>query len=153
MTDLSANAVLRILGEATTERVQLDTSAAVHCYRGQPVIIDQDVDNARGTPYVDALTVAATDVFLGIAEEEVIAAQSADEDVPATSVELYVEPTIVGFKSAVFTKADLGATVYMSDSGTLSSTVGDNPQIGELYDVRDGFAYVRIRSPKICAGA
>ena len=97
------------------------------------------------------MTVAATDVFVGIAAEGKTVASGAAE---TTEITCYVEPTIVGFKSAVYTNgADLGKTVYMSDSGTLSATVGDNPQIGILHLVRDGYAWVKLVSPQICTGA
>jgi len=66
-------------------------------------------------------------------------------------IEIYTWPSIVGFQSAVFTDADVGDTVYMSDSGTLSATPDDNPQIGKLHRVVDGYAYVQIVSPQICA--
>lgn len=150
MADLTTNAYIEFLGEAKTEKFFLDTSGAQTIYKGQPMIIDQDVDaeNARG--YVDATTVAATDVFLGIAAEPKSVASGAGE---TTEIEVYVEPTILGFKSTVFTNADLGKTVYMSDSGTLSETVADNPEIGRLFKVQDGFAYVALISPKICTGA
>ena len=68
-------------------------------------------------------------------------------------IEFYVYPTIIGFKSAVYTDADVGDTVYMSDSGTLSATAGDNPELGKLKRVRDGYAYVILSSPTICASA
>jgi len=41
----------------------------------------------------------------------------------------------------------------MSDSATLSATAADNPQIGKLLRVSDGYAWVRLSSPTICAGA
>lgn len=153
MADLTANAPLRILGDAQTLKLPMDSSAANHAYKGAPMIIDQSADTVRLTTFVDAIVVDPTDVFMGIAQEEKNVASGATEDVPASEIELYVEPTIVGFKSAVFTRADLGKTVYMSDSGTLSTTVADNPQIGTLYDVRDGYAYVRLTTPQVCAGA
>jgi len=152
MADLTADAPIRILGEATVERFFLDTAAARTVYKGQPMIVDQDVD-ATGNivQFVDAVVVAATDVFMGIAAEGKVVALG---DPETTEIELYVEPTIVGFKSAVYTAgADYGKTVYMSDSATLSSTAGDNPQIGTLYKVEDGYAYVALKTPQICTGA
>lgn len=152
MADLTSNAPLRFLGEATTEKFKIDTTAARTFYKGQPVIIDQDVDaTGNVVQFVDAVVVAATDVFMGIAAEEKSVLINAAE---TTEVECYVEPTVIGFKSAVFTAgADYGKTVYMSDSGTLSVTAADNPQIGTLNLVADGYAYVQLRSPIICAGA
>jgi hypothetical protein len=94
--------------------------------------------------------VAATDIFVGIAYEAAAVAIGAAE---TTEIEVLVEPTIVGFAGSVFTNADVGDTVYMSDSGTLSATAADNPMIGKLVRVKDGFQYVRLSSPTICAGA
>lgn len=151
MTDLSANAPLRFMGEVYTEKWVLDNSAAQHIYKGQPMIIDQSEDTVYPRGYVDATVVAATDIFVGIAaEEKVVATTDTETDNVA---ELYVEPTIVGFKSAVFTEADVGDTVYMSDSATLSATAADNPMLGKLVRVLDGFAFVRLSSPTICSGA
>ncbi len=152
MANLQADAPLRFLGQKYSERFPVDTQYAVTIYKGQPMIIDQSSDSENAMPFVDARVVAATDVCLGIAaEKKVIAAGDAEND--RNVIEIYVGPTIVGFKSTVFTNADLGKTVYMSDSGTLSETVGDNPQIGKLVKVEDGFAYVELTTPQICGGA
>lgn len=152
MADLSANAPLRILGEIYTEKFTVDTAAARTWYKGQPFIVDQSVDaTGNVVQFVDSLTVVATDVFMGIAAHGGSVASGAAE---TTEVELYVEPTIVGFKSAVFTDgADLGKAVYMSDSGTLSTTATANPYIGKLHTVKDGYAFVQLISPNICSGA
>ena len=151
MADLTANAPLRIWGEATTEKWVLDNSAAQTIYKGQPMIIDQSEDTVYIRGFVDATTVAATDIFVGIAAEPKTVATT-DTEVNNV-IEVYVEPTIVGFKSAVFTDADVGDPVYMSDSATLSATVGDNPVLGKLVRVLDGYAFVRLSSPTICSGA
>ena len=154
MADLTADASLRILGPAFTHKFVIDTTAAHTVYKGQPLIVDQNVD-ATGplVPYVDSLTVASTDVFMGIAAEGATIAIAATEDLVTAGVNAYIGPTIVGFKSAVFTNGQHnGATVYMSDSATLSATVGDNPVIGTLQFVEDGYAYVRLATA-ICSGA
>lgn len=152
MADLTANAPLRIMGEIYTEKFTVDTVAARTWYKGQPFIIDQSVDAVGNVvQYVDAVVTATTDVFMGIAAHGGSVAITAAE---TTEVELYVEPTIVGFKSTVFTDgADLGKTVYMSDSATLSVTASANPVIGKLHTVKDGYAFVQLSSPAICAGA
>jgi hypothetical protein len=152
MADLTANAPLRIKGEIYTQKRKIDTAAARTIYKGQPMIIDQSVDaTGNVVQFVDAVVVDPTDVFVGIAAEGKSVASGASE---TTELEMYVEPTIVGFKSAVYTDgADLGKTVYMSDSGTLSATAADNPQIGKLHSVEDGYAFVQLASPQICAGA
>jgi hypothetical protein len=41
----------------------------------------------------------------------------------------------------------------MSDSGTLSTAAADNPQIGKVHRVEDGYVYVRLSTPQICTGA
>ena len=152
MADLTANAPLRILGEVFTEKFTVDTAAARTWYKGQPFIVDQSVDaTGNVVQFVDAVVVDPTDVFMGIAAHGGSVLLSAAE---TTEVELYVEPTIVGFKSAVYTDgADLGKTVYMSDSATLSTTAADNPVLGKLHTVKDGYAFVQLSSPAICGAA
>src|SRR3990167_2031824 len=137
MANLTADRYLRILGEAHTELWILDSSAAQTVYAGQPMIIDQSEDTVNLRAYVDATVVAATDVFMGIAAEGKATVISALETL-ALGIQVYVWPTIIGFVSAVYTNADLGATVYMSDSQVLSATAADNPQIGKLHRVEGG---------------
>jgi len=153
MADLTANAPLRSLGPSVTEKYFLDSSAAQHPYKGSPMIIDQSEDTTRVRAFVDATVVDPADICVGIALSEVAVALGDTEDTEATSIIVAVGPSIVGFKSTVFDNADLGKTVYMSDSGTLSETAADNPQIGKLYAVRDGYAYVELTAPQICTGA
>ena len=151
MADLTASAPLRVWGEAHTEKWVVDNSVAQAIYKGGPMIMDLDVDTVYPRMFVDATVVAATDIFIGIAaEDKVVATTDTETD---NEVEIYVWPTILGFKSAVYTDADVGDTVYMSDSATLSATAADNPMLGKLHRVRDGYAYVQIISPTICTGA
>jgi hypothetical protein len=152
MTNLSADAPLRFLGETTSEKFPVDTAYAVTIYKGQPMLLDLSSDAENAIPFVDARVVAATDVCLGIAAEgKVIAADDIQDD--KNVIEVYVAPTVVGFRSTVFTNADLGKTVYMSDSGTLSENAADNLQIGKLVKVQDGYAYVELTTPQITSGA
>jgi len=152
MADLTADAPLRTLGQVYQEDFYIDTAAARTIYRGQPIIVDQSVDaTGNVVQFVDAVVVDPSDVFMGIA---IAGAKVASGDPETTRVYCYVGPTIVGFKSTVFTDgADNGKTVYMSDSGTLSVTVADNPMLGKLHCVREGYAYVELSSPTICTGA
>jgi len=150
MADLTSDANLRYKGEVKSEIFFLDTSTAQTIYKGQPIIIDQNVDAVNVRGYVDATVVAATDVCVGIAKE---GKSVASGDPETKEIEVMTARSIVGFKSAVFTNTDRGKTVYMSDSGTLSTTVGDNPQIGVLFKVEDGYAYVKLTTPQVCAGA
>ena len=151
MSDLTANASLRVWGKAYTEKWVLDNSAAQTIYTGHPMIMDLSEDTVYARGFLDATVVDATDIFLGIAAEPATVATTDTET--DNEIEFYVEPTILGFKSAVFTDADVGDEVYMSDSATLSATVGDNPWLGKLKRVQDGYAYVILRSPTICTGA
>ena len=151
MADLTKDAYLKIWGEATTDKWVLDNSAAQTIYKGQPMIMDLSEDTVYIRGFVDATVVAATDIFIGIAAEGATVATADTETDNVITV--YMEPTIVGFPGAVFTDADVGDTMYMSDSATLSATVGDNPEIGKLVRVKDGFQYVRLSSPTICSGA
>ena len=156
MANLSKDAPLRVWGEAHTEKIEMDNAAALTIYKGQPLIINQSVDTIYAVDWEDGTgegVVDATDVFLGIAAEGKTVKTSHAEASPQASVEAYVEPTILGFKSTALTNANLGATVYMSDSGTLSTTAADNPQIGTLARVEDGYCYVRLATPQICTGA
>jgi len=152
MTDLSANAPLRVFGEAYTEEWTLDNSAAQTIYKGQPMILDISEDTVYLRGFVDATTVAADDIFVGIAAEGPVAVATADTETD-NKITVYTWPTIVGFKSTVYTDADVGDTVYMSDSATLSATAGDNPMIGKLHRVLDGYAFVQLSSPTVCTGA
>lgn len=151
MADITTNQNLRFKGEIFTQKWKMDSSAAQHAYRGGPMILDLSEDTLNVRAYLDATVVAATDVFVGIALEEkavLINAVEADH-----VIDIAVGPTIVGFVSAVFDDADVGKTVYMSDSGTLSETAADNPQIGKLIRVEGGYAYVELSGPQICTGA
>ena len=151
MADLTQDAYIKIWGEAYTDRWVLDNSAAQTVYRGQPMILDLSADTVYLRGFVDATTVAATDIFVGIAAEGATVATTDTET--DNEINIYIQPTIVGFPGSVFTDADVGDPVYMSDSATLSATVGDNPVLGTLVRVRDGFQYVRLASPAICTGA
>lgn len=153
MADLTADAPLRLWPGATisSERWVLDNSTAQTVYKGQPMILDITADTIYPRGFVDATVVAADDIFIGIAVEgKVVATADTETD---NEIEIYVNSTIVGFKSSVYTDADVGDTVYMSDSDTLSSTVGDNPELGRLHRVVDGYAYVLLITPNITTGA
>ena len=151
MADLTTDADIRLKGEAKTEKFYMDTSAAQTIYKGQPVMIDQTTDTLYMVGYVDGIDVAPTDVFMGIAAEKKSVLLAGSE---TTEIELYVGPSIVGFKSTVFTlNSKLGTTVYMSDSSTLSITAADNVQIGTLFKIDDGYCYIKLSAPQVCAGS
>lgn len=154
MADLTNDAYVKIQGTFETELWGLDNSAAQTIYKGQPMILDLSEDTVLLRGFVDATVVAATDIFVGIAAEGATVA-TADTEADNELV-VFVEGTkgtVIGFPGSVFTDADVGDTMYMSDSATLSATAADNPEIGKLIRVRDGFQYVRLSSPTICTGA
>lgn len=156
MSNLSRDASLRVWGEAKTEKLHCSNAVAQTIYKGEPMLINQSVDTTCVTVWHDGTgegEVASTDAFVGIAAEGKTVATTDSETTPDSLIEVYVQPTILGFKSTVFTNAKLGATVYMSDTGTLSTTAADNPQIGVLHRVEDGYNFVRLTAPQICAGA
>jgi hypothetical protein len=149
MAALTADAPLRIFGMPVTKKFTLDSTAARTWYRGEAVVLDQTyTPDAAIAADLTHPHMVATDVFLGIAAEGGYNAAGAAEDL-AHGVETYVEPTIVGFKSAVFTNADIGATVYYPVS-LLSSTATDAPQIGKIMFVEDGYIYVKLITA-VCA--
>ena len=154
MADLTAQADLRPLGEAYTEKFLIDTTAAHTIYRGTAMIVDQTVaGDGPLVPFVAATVVAPEDVFMGIAAENKSVTIGALEN---TYIECYTYPTVLGFVSAVFTDgADTGKAVYMDDSGTLVGVAGvaNQPYIGIVHRVLDGYCYVALSRPFVCTGA
>jgi hypothetical protein len=155
MTALTKDASLRIKGVPHTEIFTLDSSAAQTIYKGQPIMLGcTDTVNGVGFIAVDNPEVDATDVFIGIAAEgKTVVAASVEAN---QTIELYVGPTILGFKSSVFTTlSQLGLGVYMTDSGTLAlvASVDDAVWIGTLWVIEDGYCYVKLSAPQICSGA
>ncbi len=156
MAELTQDAPLRILGPAHTENHHCDSAGAQTIYKGAGVVIDANVDTVN-VHTANALTLVDGDVFMGVAAEKHVTVLGDSETDAASLVELYVGPTIVGFKSSVFTDADLGKAVGMSDTGTLvaygagvfnpASTGGAYPRIGRLHRVQDGYAFVELDTP------
>lgn len=149
-TNLTANWPLKFLGEGKTEKFILDAVAS-HIYQGSPMMLDDNGD----TDHVilsQNITVATSDVVVGIAAEEKITKVGDPED-EIHSIELYVRPTIIGFKSAaspVFTMADVGKVVSMDGTGVLTaSAASTKPRIGHLFKVEDGYDYVALETPYI----
>ena len=143
MTNLSADAPLRFKGESKSEIFTLDTSSTQILYKGVGVIIDQSIDTLLAHTAA-SITCVDGDVFLGIAAEgKTVLAGEAER----TEIQVYVSPTIVGFKSTVAVNADLGKAVYMSDTGTLSLSNGAYPQIGKVFKVEDGYVFVELVTP------
>lgn len=148
MTDLTKNTNLRFRfpNELHMENWVLDNSAAQTVYLGAPLIIDQSADTLNLRIFDSSVTLASTDVLVGIANAKVAVATT---DTEANNVVEVITAGEVGFPSAVFTKADLGKTVCFDDSGTLTATTAANAKAGVLTQVEDGYAYVQLQTPYI----
>jgi hypothetical protein len=145
MAAVTADVSLRILGPEFTRRFVMDSSIAQTWYRGEPIIIDQTADGTNVTPVHDVSNPAltASDVFMGIAAHGGVNVISVAEDL-AHGVTAYISPTIVGFKSTVYTtNANAGATLYW-ESGALSMEGTDTPPLGKMMFVEDGYIYVKL---------
>lgn len=150
MADLTKDANLRFKGPAYTQPFLLDTAATMEIYCGQAMMINTGTDTTHVEGFIDAYHGAATDVCVGIAAEH----HSITAGDPETEVvNCYTWPSIVGFENtnSAFTNEDLGKPIYMSDSATLSLTATDNAELGTLFRVEDGYAYVKLTTPKITA--
>jgi len=154
MADLTANASLRIWDsrKVFTETWVLDNSITQNVFKGHAVYLDTTADTVYVTGFLTAQTCETTDIFIGIAAEGPKAVATSDTET-ANKIEVYVNKTILGFKSAVYTDADVGDQVYMSDSATLSATASENVELGKLHRVVDGYAYVQLVTPFILANA
>ena len=157
MSNLSADAYIKISGEGKTETFFIDTAIAKTIYKGQPIVLFKsagDLTNVVGWIGGGTYDLSGADIFLGIAAEQKSVLIAAAE---TTEIAVYVSPTIVGFKDAtpVFTNADIGKAVCMSDSATLVAIAGvaNSPQIGVVWRHEDDFTYVKLITPFICAGS
>lgn len=149
MTDLSQNGSLRTIrpNEVNLVKMPVDSSAAQTIYAGAPCILDIDVDSSNLVVFDSGVTLATGDAFHGIAaEKNVVALGDLEAD---NYIELYGDGTVLGFNmtqfgGVAFTNADVGDSIYMSDSGTLTQTSASNLLIGELKRVEDGFAFIKL---------
>ena len=104
MADLTADAPLRFKGELVRERWVMDNSASQDVYKGTPMILDIGTDTVYVRGFLDATTVDAADIFIGIAlERKEVATGDTETD---NVINIAVQPSVVGFKSSVFTDAD-----------------------------------------------
>jgi len=147
---ISADMPLRFFGDPVTIRWVLDNSSAYTIYKGEAAVLDQTGDTSYPIGQ-QQITVAASDICVGIAaEQKTVATDDREAD---NMIEIYTWPTIIGFKSTVFDLTDLEAAVYQANDGALSDTAADNPEIGTVFWVDDGYVYVKLNAPTICDGA
>ena len=156
MAAVSADQPLRVFGTAYMKKFAVDSSAARTWYKGEAFIIDQNVDAVYVSSCHDIThpVVASTDVFMGIAAHGGVNAISVAENL-ANGVELYIEPTVLGFKNNTsLTNASAGLGIYLQNADHLDlvADVADIPYIGILQFVEDGYAYVKLVT-QVCSGA
>jgi hypothetical protein len=156
MTAVTTDQPIRVFGKPVTKKWIVDSSAAQTWYRGEAFIIDQTGDAVNATPVhaIASPAVANNDVFIGIAAHGGVNAISVAENF-TNGVELYMEPTVLGFKNNTsLTNASIGLGIYLQDGDHLDlvADVADIPYIGILQFVEDGYAYVKLVT-QICTGA
>lgn len=125
----------------------LDNSEAQSVLRGEPLTLDMNVDTLYAQRLLAADTPATNDVFLGVAAEPASIKTTDTEGEVGLRV---IERGVVGFPNNFsFTNADVGKSVYWSDSATLTTTATGNVLCGPITRVRDGYVYVRLSAPAV----
>ena len=156
MTAVTVDQKLRVYGKANTHRFAMNSSGAQTWYKGEAMVIDQNVDAVYVTPVHDIThpVVANTDVFMGIAMHGGSNAASVAESAN-NGVDCYIGPTVLGFKNNTsLTNASVGLGIYLSEGNqlVLLASAADIPYIGILQFVEDGYAYVKLVT-QVCTGA
>jgi hypothetical protein len=144
MAAVTADISLRIAGPEYVKLFPMNSSIAQKWYKGEPLVISA-ADGSYVTPVHDVSNpeMVAASVFMGIAIEGGSNVISAAETL-ANGVWAYIEPTIVGFKSTVYTtNANAGKTLYW-ESGALSTESTDTPPLGKFMWAEDGYMYVML---------
>lgn len=152
MSDLSKDATIRLLGKGHTQKFLLDSGVAQTIYKGTPMMIDQNVGQPLARLFDSTVTVVVADIALGIAAEGKTIALG---DAETTEIEIYTWPTIIGFPTAVFSVADYGDKVFMTTSDTFVkvASASGNLELGTLFKIEDGFMYIRLATPFVCANS
>jgi len=141
MANISADQYLRVYGEAHLGRWTLDNSAAQVAYIGSPMILDVSEDTVYPRIFDSNVTLQATDVFIGYAgEAKTVATTDTETD---NVIDIYEDPTYVGLPAGSITDADVGKSLYMSDSGTFSTTASTNLKVGTVFRVVDSTVFIR----------
>jgi len=149
MADISADRYLEIYGESHIGRWVLDNSAAQTVYVGSPLMLDISEDTVYLRIFDSNVTPATGDVFVGFAAEgKVVATTDTEVD---NIIDVYEAPTIVGVPKNSLTDADVGKDIYMSDSGTVTTTSASNLKIGRLHRVVGDFAFIEVYARIISA--
>lgn len=145
MGALTADRNLRFKGPVYSEKYVMALDIyPVTIYKGMAVCIDtsEDTDHVTGAPGV---TLTTGDCFVGIAaESKSVVVGETDEK----KLEVYVWPTIIGFKTTAIDETDIGKLVYL-DGDTLGLSGSGKPIIGRAYKYEDGYMYVIINPPTV----
>jgi len=156
MTAVTVDQKLRVYGKANTHRFAMNSSVAQTWYKGEAMVIDQNVDTVYVTPCHDIThpVVASTDAFMGIAMHGGSNVISVAENA-TNGVDCYIGPTVLGFlNNTSLTNASIGLGIYLqtADHLDLYADRADIPYIGILQFVEDGYAYVKLVT-QVCTGA
>ena len=113
-----------------------------YSYKGAIMMIDTSDVDGYAQPLQSGITVASSDVFLGIALEEV---QIKSADTTDGDKEIEVARTGVwGFAKGSLDKTDIGDLAYASDDCTITTTTTNNLWVGQIVDVDDDYVWVDI---------
>ena len=143
MTDLSVNLYTKAFGELSTEKMVLDNSAAQEVFEGAPLFIDISEDTSYPRLFDSGETLATGDAFIGFAAEY-CSVLTTDTEVD-NAIDIVRAPSIIGFADVnSLTRANIGDLIYVSDSGTLTTTSGTNLQVGYIHEVKDGWVFIQL---------
>jgi hypothetical protein len=154
MAAVTQDISMRIIGTPRTHKFVMDSSIAQTWYKGEPLIVDASADATNVTPVHDVTHphIVNADAFVGIAAEGGSFAISTAESLEKTGVEAYIDGTIIGLKSTVYTDgAHIGATLYW-ESGALSLEGTDTCPVGRMLFAEDGYIYFVVVTAS-CTGA
>lgn len=151
MAAVTADVSMRVYGEETTHRFILDTASAATCtgFKGEPLVLEiaaGDTVNPRYCHGVSDPEMKPTSIFVGVAKEAHVGALGDAETLLKSGVEAWIEPTILGWKSAVLTNADAGKKIYWVTGALHASTATDSCPLGHLMFVEDGYAYIKLET-------
>ena len=157
MAAVTADVSMRVYGDEYTHKFILDTSSAAACtgFKGEALVIEivaGDTVNPRYCHGAADPHMKPTSICVGVAKEGHTNVISSPETLVENGVEAWIGPTILGWKSAVFTNADAGKAIYWL-TGVLSATATDAAPVGHLMFVEDGYAYVMLEGSKVSTGA
>lgn len=112
-------------------------------YKGAVMMIDVSDIDGYAQPLQSGMTVAAGDVFLGIALEE-ISVLAADTSQGDKKIRVATEG-VWGFAKGSLSVTDIGDLAYASDDDTITVTTSNNLWVGQIVDVDDTYVWVDIK--------